>query len=55
MIRTFSALGDCAGNSEIVDNVQGLAQLTKDDYNVQFIYEDGKHFVKIKWKAPTGT
>ena len=55
MIHTFSALVDCAGNSDLVNNARGFAQLTKDDYDVQFIHENGKHFVKIKWKAPIGT
>lgn len=53
-IHTFLAL-DCPKSGKIVDKVHGFAQLTENNYSVHFIYDNGKHFVKIRWEAPTGT
>lgn len=38
-----------------IDKVNGFAQLTKNNYTVEFINNSGKYFMKVTWKAPVGT
>ena len=50
----FIFVSVCIEKKGTTDRVHGFAYLTEDNYNVKFVYDNGKYSVKVTWKAPIG-
>ncbi|CAB4035010.1 Hypothetical predicted protein, partial [Paramuricea clavata] len=49
--KNYVRRDECERN-KLVDTVHGFLPLPDEDYNVQFIKDSGKYWVKVSWEAP---